>query len=315
MDQGSGSSGAANATDDGSAGDSTGAADETGDDSEDQGSPFDSVGPRQDPAPDADESGAYECAGCPTAMTDIGDLDVGASNAAELSGIAVGGDGHGRFYVEGPSGQFLGGMLVIDDNSSEFLQTIPLFCGESTVKMVFGNQAGVSAYVRKINRTGCAPAQVRVSLAWDETSEDWQLHLIRFGGSIQDYHTDCHDDFGCNGSIDWGVEDFPGDNPLKDMDIDYVIGGVENIVVPSGAEDGMTVVVDNVDESGGPVPSGIVYLNVGDQPTHVIEIDTLAPYHGVVVAGVDGAAGVSTEIGTPMDCAADWDYGCVGSLP
>ncbi|MEM6996849.1 MAG: hypothetical protein AAF721_40475 [Myxococcota bacterium] len=313
----------AGTSDDGAADDG---ADETGDGpapdtgTDDSGSNpsglFDYVGPSSDPAPDAEEAGSYECDGCPQAMIDTSDLSIDDASTLELTGTAAGFEGHGRFYIENSQGQFAGGMLPTNEADGTFEQIVPLFCGETTIKMLFGNESGQSVYVRKVNRGNCVPAEVRATLAWDDTSEEWQLHLLRFGGTMQGDETDCFDDFDCNGiALDWGAPTVQQDNPIMDVDEWLAYAGVEDIYVASGAEDGMTVVVDNIDVDGGPIPAGIVYINVGNEPTRVLDIDVLAPYEMFVAASVDGAAGTSTSIGTTHACAKEWSDGCIADLP
>lgn len=274
------------------------------------------VGPSGDPAPDRTESGAYDCDGCSQTMMDTNDESAGDAPSFELTGTTVGHDQPGRFYVEGPDGQFAGGMLLPDDGTGMFLQNVPLFCGDNTIKALFHSDSGTAVYVKHVERTGCMAAAVRATLAWEDTSQEWNLHLVRFGGMLQGDGTDCYDSFDCDGSfIDWGTEDVVTDNPHADVDPWLQYAGVANVTVTANAEDGMTVAVDNIDDSNGGFPRGIVYINVAGGPTQVVPIDGLPNFEVFVAATIDGAAGSSTVIAEQSDCAANWSDGCVGSLP
>jgi len=306
-------------------GDADGSGDDTADGADDgSGDPIDPsddpvfalVGPTEDPAPDRSASGAYECDGCAQAMIDTADASVGDAPSVELTGTAVGHDQPGRFYVEGPEGHFAGGMLLPDADNGTFLQNVPLFCGDNTVKALFRNEAGTSVYVKHVERTECMPAAVRATLAWDDTSEEWNLHLVRFGGTLQGDETDCYDAFSCDGTyMDWGTPQVVFDNPHADVDPWLQFAGVANVTVLVDAEDGMTLAVDNIDDANGGFPRGIVYVNLAGQPTQVVPIDGLPNFEVFVAATVDGAAGSSSVVAQQSACVENWSDGCTGPLP
>lgn len=294
----------------GSGGDSTGA----GGNSTNENGP----GPSQDLAPDASTPGAYACDGCPTVVMDLDDVSSGDETTFDIAGTVAGQDGQGKFLVLNDEGQFAGGGVLVDDGTGDFTQTIPLFCGDNLVKLYFENAAGRSTYVRKVTRESCLAADVRVTVAWDETTRHWGTHLLRFGGQLEDNYSDCKGEVTCypgSNYTDWGIEDSTADDPVQDLSMNYVEMGVENIYYP-GAEDGLTVIVDNKDDFGSPVPNGTLYINVHDQPTYVRQLEALQPKHVYIAATVDGAAGSVSWIDEDYDCNADWDGGvCKAQLP
>jgi hypothetical protein len=321
-DDGPGSSG--DGDDDDETGDETGDDDDDGSD-ESEGSGGDDLpptddgpgpGPSQDPMPDADAAGEYVCDGCPAAMTDLDDLTGQTESTYAIAGTSVGHEGHGQFIVVAEDGRYAGGMLPIDDASGSFAQAVPLFCGENLVKILLSNASGTSAYVRRVEHTECQRADVRITVAWDETTQEWGTHLVRFGGTIGDDDTDCQNRFFCSGDLpDWGVMGNDLDNPVQDLDVYGEPMGVENIRY-SGAEDGLTLLVENIDLDGGLAPAGTVYVNVGSFPTRVMQIEALPPYAVLTVADIDGQEGSFSWIDEEYDCAAEWDSDhCAADLP
>lgn len=275
-------------------------------------------GPSQDLAPDAQAPGPYVCDGCPEAMIDLGDADAGSETLFDISGKVSGEVGHGKFIVINDAGQYSGGGLLVDDSTGDFAQTIPLFCGNNLVKMFFENASGRSAFVRSVLRKSCLADDVRVTVAWDETTRHWGTHLVRFGGTINDHDSDCDDKLTCypgSSFTDWGIAGSKADDPVQDLSMNYVEMGVENIYYP-GAEDGLTVLVDNQDDFGSVTPNGTLYINVHDQPTYVRQLEALQPKHVYIAAEVDGAAGGFTWVDEDYDCNAEWESGdCLAALP
>lgn len=291
----------------------------TGGDSSAGGSPEigDGVGPSADPSPELTESGAYTCEGCPEAMFDTADVDAGTETVLTVTGKADGQSGQGKFLVVNDLGQIMGGGVLVDPDTGDFEQTIPLFCGASTVKLFFQNGAGTSTFVKHVTTSGCLPSDVRVTVAWDETTHQWTNHLVRFGGSIGDTSSDCHNPVNCypgSVSTDWGVADDHTDDPVFDTDAFHENMGVEDIYYP-GAEDGLTVLIENGGDTQGLTPAGTLYINVHDQPTYVKQIAVLHPKEVLIAAKVDGAAGSMTVLDQIHDCASEWNLGCEADLP
>ena len=275
-------------------------------------------GPSQDLAPEAQDPGEHVCAGCPEAVIDLTDADAGMETIFDIDGTVNGQVGHGKFLVLNEQGQFSGGGLLVDDSSGDFAQTVPLFCGVNLVKIYFENDAGRSTFVRRVERKACIAADVRVTVAWDETTRHWGTHLVRFGGSLGDSYTDCKDKATCypdSNYTDWGIEGSNADDPVQDISMNYTEMGVENIYYPS-AEDGLTVLIDNKDDFGAMAPNGTLYINVHDQPTAVRQLEGFQPKHVFTAAEIDGAAGTMTWIEDDYDCSAEWDSGaCQAALP
>jgi hypothetical protein len=307
----------ASAGDDGSSGvaDESGGADDGGGDETGEPPQGPGVGPSEDPAADANEPGAYECEGCPLAMIDLDDVDIGSDSLFTISGIAADADA-AQVAVVNADGQFMGGMVVINEDNGTFEQTVPVFCGDSLVKVALTNAAGTAVYVKRITAGDCYPSDVRATVAWDNSVGDWQLHLIRFGGQINDrYTSDCCDMAWCNenGDHDWGVEGDASDNPVMDNE-SYGPAGIEDIVYP-GALDGLTIMVENKDNNSPVGPAGTIYINVLGQPTHVRHIHALDYKHVYIAATADGASGDFAWIEEDYDCVADWGSGCEAPIP
>ncbi|MBL4687934.1 MAG: hypothetical protein JKY37_25310 [Nannocystaceae bacterium] len=276
----------------------------------------DGPGPSQDPRPDADAPGAYVCDGCPEAMTDVDDFAAGATSTYEVQGSAAGHDGPGQFFVLASDGRFTGGLLPTDDNTGAFSREVPLFCGEILVKILLSNDAGTTAYVRAVLHTECVASDVRVTATWDTTVQDWGLHLVRFGGSLGVHDSDCSVENWCTGQEpDWGVDGNPNDNPEMDIETKGEFAGLSNIRY-AGAEDGLTVFIENYDVDGGLTPAGTVYINVLGLPTQVLQVDMLAYQQLLTVAAVDGEAGAVEWVNELFDCSGDWvDNRCGADVP
>lgn len=281
------------------------------------GAGLDGVGPSSDPSPDASAPGEYACAGCPEAVIDLADADAGTETVFVLSGKAAEQTGHGAFLViDEASGQFLGGGLLVDADTGDFSQEVPIFCGSSLIKAYFQNASGISTYVKRVTNSGCLPEDVRVTVAWDATTRQWTSHLVRFGGTIQDSNSDCHQTNQCDGNYpDWGVAGDTKDNPVMDTYAFPSFMGVENINYPS-AEDGLTVLVENAGTVDGLTPAGTLYINLHDQPTYVKQIPVLKPQEVLIAADIDGAAGTMAPIDEIYDCAAEFASAeCEADLP
>ncbi len=314
-DEGEGGAGGSDSTSEGASNPGDGGGSSNGGNGSGGGAGLDGVGPSSDPSPDASAPGEYVCSGCPEAAMDLADADAGTETVFTLAGKVADQLGHGSFLVLNESGQFLGGGLLVDPDTGDFSQVVPLFCGTSLIKAYFQNAAGISTFVKRVTNSGCLVEDVRVTAAWDETTRQWTTHLVRFGGTIQDQATDCHDSgCGSGGYPDWGVSGDAKDNPVMDTYAFPNFMGVENINYP-GAEDGLTVLVENAGTVDGLTPRATLYINLHDKPTYVKQIPVLKPQEVLIAADIDGAAGILSPIDEIYNCAAEFSAECEADLP
>jgi uncharacterized protein YfaP (DUF2135 family) len=237
---------------------------------------------------------------------------VGAASAFTFSGTITGAIGDGLFWVHGPAGETLGGPIETTA-SGTYAKTLPLFCGANTVKLVWNNGTCPLVLVYAVNRTTCAPADITATVQWDDLGRDWELHLIKPGGHINDNATDCTWTSCIGSSPDWGVLGDPADNPHKDIDNTGAYGP-ENIWL-AGPEPGTyTVMVEHWNSGGSPLSDGFVTLNVAGK-VYTIAIQDLAPSHVWTAATIDWPSGTVTTSQTIYDCSANWSSGCKAVIP
>lgn len=265
-----------------------------------------------DPAPGYDTPGEYTGAGCPDSNQSSFTLSVGAASAYTFTGTITGNVGDGVFYVRGPNGETVGGPLETAANGS-YAKTLPLFCGANIVKLVWNNGTCPLVLVYAVNRTTCVTADITATVQWDDLGRDWELHLIKPGGHINDNATDCTWTSCIGSSPDWGVVGDATDNPHKDID-NTGSYGPENIWL-AGPETGTyTVMVEHWNSSGSPLSDGFVTLNVAGK-SYTIAIQDLAPDHVWTAATIDWPSGVVTTSQAIHDCTANWSSGCRDAIP
>ncbi|MFZ1489449.1 MAG: hypothetical protein WAS51_05865 [Ilumatobacteraceae bacterium] len=272
-----------------------------------------------DPLPDASEPGLVECDGC-TEVSGITDFtpDVGEATTLTLAGTVSGTEGTGTFFVEDASGHSLGGRVPTETDGS-FAVTVPLFCGEQTVKLAWENDAGSSGAVLRPATGACTSASLRVTLTWDDLGDDFELHLVREGGAINDrtddgsYSNDCTWTTCIGSSPDWGVLGDASDDPVKDID-DTGSFGPENIILTNPEPITYTVLVEHWG-NGSPDADGEVIVNVEGGQVVAVPITDLAPKWVVTVATVEFPAGVVTTVDERYDCTGEWSGGCAAALP
>lgn len=274
-----------------------------------------------DPLPNTTAVGAVRCDGC-AEVSGIADLepDVGDATTLTLSGTVAGATGDGVFHVAAESGQALGGAIATGTDGS-FDVTVPLFCGSQLVKLAWRNDAGVGGVVLAPAATTCTAASLRVTLTWDDLGDDFELHLVRAGGTINDRTDDAAGSNDCTWttcigrSPDWGVVGEPGDDPVKDID-DTGSYGPENITLTDPEPIRYTVLVEHWGP-GDPGADGEVIVNVGEAAPVAVPITDLAPHWVAVVASIEFPAGTVTPIGGQYDCTAEWGLngGCGATLP
>ena len=196
-----------------------------------------------DPAPGVDTPGEYGCEGCPDLEIDTFERTVGDVTFEPLSGTLTNPGGDGVFYVAGPGNREFAGTIQVDENGS-FDFIAPLFCGEQLVKCVFENATGRYVLVQRLITTDCVEPDVRVTLAWDEKGGDFELHLLRPGGTINDNASDCTWTSCVSQSPDWGVAGDESDNPKKDVD-DTGTYGPENVFLAKPVDGTYAVYVEH----------------------------------------------------------------------
>ena len=263
--------------------------------------------PTEDPAPEIDEPGSHTCKGCPTGDVDEFEVDAGEVTSEEFSGHVEGADGNGTFHIEGADGQTITGTIPTKPNGDYTFEAL-LFCGEQTVKSVWSNEEGRYVLVQKVTTTGCSEPALRVTLSWDGNGEDFELHLLRAGGRINDGINDCTWKSCIGDGLDWGVAKNTQDNPKKDVDNTKVYGP-ENIFLQAPPPGKYTVMVEHWG-GGRPTASGNVTVNVRGKEKVIIPIDGLASKNVFTAATIEFPSGIVTPIATELDCSGTWNDGC-----
>lgn len=276
----------------------------------------------EDPYPEADEPGEYTCADCPSS-DDHSDTNFepnfGAVTAQEFGGSVTGAEGNGTFYVANEAGQAFAGLIPTDADTGSYDVNVPLLCGEQQIKLVWGNAKGKYATVYKAKTTDCVETDIRATLVWDGLGLDFELHLVREGGNINDrtddryYSNDCTWNTCISGSIDWGVEGDASDDPRKDVD-NIGTFGPENIFYNKPEAGRYTVMVEHWNGSGDKDANGTLIINVKGKPTTVIPITKLAPYSVFVGATIDWPSGEVRTFDTYHECSELWSSGCTAAI-
>ena len=266
-----------------------------------------------DPAPNFNTPGSYTD-GNSSPVTDITDYEINAGSATfyTFTGMITGADGNGRFYVAGPNDEKIDGTIPTTGDRGTFSVTIPLFCGVQIVKLVWENDTGSRIVVIKVTRTGCEGVDIQITLTWDALGRDWELHLIKPGGQINDNATDCTWTSCIGSSPDWGVVGDTTDNPHKDVDNTGAYGP-ENIYLSNPENGAYTVMVEHWN-SGSSESKGQAILNVAGSLT-IVPIINLAYMHVRTVATIAWPSGVVTPMNTDYDCSGNWSGGCKADIP
>ena len=266
----------------------------------------------EDPAPFATEPGeTSECEDAPdTDLTVFEYTDVDASTMT-FEGTVEGASGPGVYYVSGGA-QVISGTVPTDSSTGKFEVELPLFCGEQTVKLVWTNAECQVAAVSRVVRIDCSTDDIRLTLSWDDLGDDFELHLIKPGGRINDNATDCTWTSCISASPDWGVEGDTTDNPRKDVDNTGAYGP-ENIYY-SKPEDGTYTVMVEHWGSGSPEADGKVIFNVAAH-TYEATIENLAPGFVWTAGTIEWPSGEVTTSQAVYDCTATWNSGCKAEIP
>lgn len=157
-----------------------------------------------------------------------------------------------------------------------------------------------------------APADFNIAVWWDDLGLDWELHLVKPSGRINDNATDCTWTSCVGHSPDWGAVGDPVDDPHKDYDNtgEY---GPERIWMADPEVGTYTVLVEHwgAGQSGS---SGYVTVDI-DGTVTTVSMNGLAPQHVWTVATIEWPSGVVTPSQAVFDCSASWSSGCTAPLP
>lgn len=266
-----------------------------------------------DPTGGIDTPGEHGGAGCPDSEVTEFTVSVDGATSRVFAGTVTGADGNGQFYVKGAGNQELFGTIPTNVEGS-YSVNVPIFCGSQLVKLMWTNATCPYVIVYDVTAINCVDPDLRITLLWDELGADWELHLIKEGGRINDNATDCTWTSCIGVSPDWGVPGDPADDPHKDVDNTGAYGP-ENIWL-AGPESGTyTVMVEHWSSSGDPSSDGTVIFNAAGQPITVVSIENLAP-HWVWTAGTITFPGGTVNPGVDTyDCTATWSSGCTADIP
>ena len=237
---------------------------------------------------------------------------VTSESVAKVSGTAAGYAGNLSWSSSAPDGRKLQGQTAIGKNS-KFQLDFPLFCGQNTLDLSINDASCQDAAKIMIERAPCTNPDLQITLAWDGLGVDFELHLIKEGGSINDNKTDCTWTSCIDKVLDWGVAGDKSDDPKKDLDH---LGhfGPENIWL-NGPEPGTyTIMVEHWDKKGKPQAGGSVLIFVG-QKQYSVKIENLAPFQVWKAAEVTFPEGNVTTFTEIYDCSANWQKGCLDKIP
>ena len=267
----------------------------------------------EDPAPEATEPGetrTCEEGGVDSDLSVFVYTDV-TETSINLRGTVTGAPGDGVYYVA-EGAQSIGGLVATDPDTGAFDVTLPLFCGEQLVKLVWRNESCGLTVVTRVVRVECSDEDIRVTLSWDGLGDDFELHLIKPGGQINDDATDCTWTSCIGAGPDWGVVGDASDDPVKDVD-DTGTYGPENIYYSNPEAGTYTVMVEHWGP-GSDEADGQVTINVGGQ-AYASAIQNLAPQRVWTVGTIEWPSGVVTPSQSVFDCSANWSGGCRAELP
>jgi len=190
---------------------------------------------------------------------------------------------------------------------------VPLFCGSQTVVVTFGAAPSCQREEISVLRTGCLSADIQITLSWDDKGRDFELHLIKAGGRINDNPTDCTWTSCINASPDWGVVGDPADDPHKDVDNTGTFGP-ENIYLNRPEAAPYTVMVEHWG-GGTPDADGSVTILLRGGPQLTIPITDLPSHFTRAIATIDWPTQTITPLSTVTDCTATWSGGCREPIP
>jgi len=266
-----------------------------------------------DPAPDLSVAGEYGCEGCPDTDLSFETL-MTESSAQSFVGLVDNAVGDGQWYIEASDGRAVGGTIDTDVSGNFVLET-PLFCGTQIVKCVWSNETGSYTLVTEVVREQCTVSDIQLTLNWDDIGQDFELHLIKPDGKINDTveGSDCTWTTCVTEQPDWGVVGNAADNPIKDVD-DTNTAGPENIRLYQPENGTYSVFVEHWG-TGQPEADGNVVLNVSGKDTLVSEVTDLPSRHVWYVGDITWPEKDIALDGRIIDCSNDWSAGCLLDLP
>jgi len=266
-----------------------------------------------DPAPQFNNAGEFGCEGCPDSDLSTDPMTTNES-VQSFSGIIDDAIGNGQWYIESSDGRAVGGDIETDLAGNFSLDT-PLFCGAQVVKCVWSNEAGTYTFVTDVLRDQCTVSDIQLTLNWDNIGQDFELHLVKPGGNINDTvnGTDCTWTTCISSQPDWGVAGNALDNPIKDVD-DTNILGPENIRLFQPETGTFAVMVEHWGD-GQPEADGNVVLNVTGNDTVVSEVTDLPSRHVWYVGDITWPSREIALDGRIIDCSDNWSAGCLLDLP
>ena len=264
-----------------------------------------------DPAPEFQSPGSFSCDGCPD--SDATEFTLSTPNTSFVSsGNVSNADGNGTYTILADDGSAIEGEVATSDNG-DYSTTLPLFCGNQTIKYIWSNDAGRYVLVTEVNRTDCTSADIQLTLNWDDLGIDFELHLVEQGGRINNAQTDCTWFTCVTTQPDWGVVGDASDNPVKDVD-DTGNFGPENIFLSNPEAGTYSVFVEHWNSGGDPMADGSVVFNVAGETT-VVEALDLAPFSVWFVGTIEWPSGEVVLDNRRLDCGPAWSNGCTLDLP
>jgi len=266
----------------------------------------------EDPAPFANDPGeSKSCDDAPDTDVTVFEYQDVDKTTMSFNGTVTGADGIGTFYVASAT-EAISGPIPTDADSGAFDVTLPLFCGEQKVKLVWENAGCVVAAVVRVVRVDCETEGMRLTLSWDNLGRDFELHLIKEGGHINDNATDCTWTSCLGTGPDWGKADDDTDNPHKDVDNTSTFGP-ENIYYANPEPGTYTVMVEHWG-GGSPDADGQVVFNVAGTST-VAKVENLPSESVWTVGTIEWPSGKVTTSGAKYDCSGNWSAGCRDAIP
>ena len=253
------------------------------------------------------------CVGCPGPISGFTAIGAGVSHPAGTTTVMIDGDVPNSntccWEVERVGGASLNGSAQVDA-LGHLSTTVPIFCGDNTVRVVCTNQSGRHVMVREVDTT-CAPKDLKVTLAWDDQGRDMELHLIREGGRINT-PTDCTWYTCISNQPPWSPT--PDSNPHKDVDATGLLGP-ENIYLQTAEPISYDIMVEYW--ASGQLSMNEVAISVHEQAAEKLS-RALLPHDVWHVGTVKFPGGTFTKVDTIISCAPNWrmsSHGCDLPLP
>lgn len=226
-------------------------------------------------------------------------LDVTSSAYGAVAGHL----GTGVWCLTSNTGEGSNGGPLYADADGLYSQKVPLFCGQQTLVLGFGNAAGKSALVIPVERTACERGGMKLTLTWGAGARDLEAHLIRPGGKLNNTDAGDSDCTWTNAKPAWGC--------IKDIDWQED-RGTENITLTKPA-DGVYEVYVEYWATGIPT-AATVTINANGQTTNIL-LPQMSPYQVTHVAQVTWPSGVVSQKNDLFDCTATWASGCKMPVP